>query len=318
MMSIVIPRALPLVLYHILMGTAIGQMVVNGSFETPEGTIGRPTTFGDWGDNYTAIVTAENGIAPFDGMRMLKFIGGGNTGGGPSTTVSTLRQAIDLGVLSALVSSGRARFEVSGYFNRVPGDAQTDSQFSLRIHAYSGNVANFPVVAEDPLAETIRNLTSDANLSSWQLVQASLVLPTNTSYVAVSINAHENIFNEPGDLPEFDGHYADLVSLSISPPPGDFNRDNTIDAADYPLWRRSIGELVPACSGPDANCNGAVDNNDYQIWRSNFGRSLGSGASQFIEQIDIQSPAVPESTALTLAILGISVLLACRRLKAAR
>jgi hypothetical protein len=103
--------------------------------------------------------------------------------------------------------------------------------------------------------------------------------------------------------------YVDAVQVSSLPAlPGDFNGDLVVDAADYPLWRRLFAELVPACSGPDANCNGAVDKNDYQIWRSNFGRTLG-GASV------ATSAAVPEPGSLVLCSLSAIALLAKRRLR---
>ena len=41
------------------------------------------------------------------------------------------------------------------------------------------------------------------------------MLPTNADYLAVRVTASENIFND-NSFPEFDGHYADNVSLQVN------------------------------------------------------------------------------------------------------
>jgi hypothetical protein len=50
------------------------------------------------------------------------------------------------------------------------------------------------------------------------LGDATLTLPNNTKYVGIYILAFENIFDEDS-FPEFHGHYADNVTLSISAVP---------------------------------------------------------------------------------------------------
>jgi beta-glucanase (GH16 family) len=51
---------------------------------------------------------------------------------------------------------------------------------------------------------------------------------------------------------------------------GDYNGDNKVAAADYVLWRKSLGQSgigLPA----DGSGNGTIDNVDYLVWRNNFG-----------------------------------------------
>lgn len=69
---------------------------------------------------------------------------------------------------------------------------------------------------------------------------------------------------------------------------GDFNLNGSVDAADYVLWRKTLGSttnLQADQSGPSVGVpNGVVDQADYAYWRSNFGATgvpnggLGSGA----------------------------------------
>ena len=51
--------------------------------------------------------------------------------------------------------------------------------------------------------------------------------------------------------------------------PGDFNVDGVVDAADYTVWRNSLGSTT--LSAADADLNGVVDAADYEVWRANFG-----------------------------------------------
>lgn len=60
-----------------------------------------------------------------------------------------------------------------------------------------------------------------------------------------------------------------------SEPPGDYNRNGSVDAADYVVWRKgSSTEHHQPYSGADGNGNGHVDQSDLQLWRINFGASL--------------------------------------------
>jgi hypothetical protein len=66
-------------------------------------------------------------------------------------------------------------------------------------------------------------------------------------------------------------------SVTVSAPPaltGDYNGNNTIDAADYTVWRDSLGTAGPLPNDPTP---GTIDASDLQYWKDHFGDSLGSG-----------------------------------------
>ena len=52
--------------------------------------------------------------------------------------------------------------------------------------------------------------------------------------------------------------------------PGDYNRDNVVDAADYTVWRSSVGSNLAAADGDE---NGKIDTADYVFWKNRFGDS---------------------------------------------
>lgn len=79
--------------------------------------------------------------------------------------------------------------------------------------------------------------------------------------------------------------------------PGDYNYDGTVDAADYVVWRDSLGKSgsgLPA----DGDRNQQVDANDYAVWKANFGRiAAGAAASN-----SLRSETVPEPQLASLAL----------------
>ena len=91
-----------------------------------------------------------------------------------------------------------------------------------------------------------------------------------------------------------------LVTNSV-PLSGDYNKDLIVDAADYTVWRDTMGQSGYHRAA-DGNGDGVVDALDYGVWQSNFGRvwsAAGSGAGS--------GAAVTEPTSL--ALFGTAIVL---------
>ena len=89
-----------------------------------------------------------------------------------------------------------------------------------------------------------------------------------------------------GQVTQF--YQLDLTAESVVPSLlGDFNDDGLVDAADYTVWRDTLGQSVDLYSGADHDGNGLVDAGDYSVWQNNFGASAPGFAS-----------AVPEPQAI--------------------
>lgn len=75
--------------------------------------------------------------------------------------------------------------------------------------------------------------------------------------------------------------------------PGDYNNNGVVDAADYALYRKVLGQSVTL---PNDSTPGSVTTADYGVWRSHFGQSsaAGSGAT------GLGTSPVPEPDALIL------------------
>jgi Dockerin type I domain len=89
--------------------------------------------------------------------------------------------------------------------------------------------------------------------------------------------------------------------------PGDYNRNGLVDAADYTVWRNSLGTNRAAADGDG---NGTVAAADYAFWKNRYGnRSVlvfgaGSGIS------------TPEPSGIMLPLVGLSGLFALVRRRA--
>jgi hypothetical protein len=97
---------------------------------------------------------------------------------------------------------------------------------------------------------------------------------------------------------------AGLLSVTLA---GDYNGDGIVDAADYTVWRDTLGRVGPglAANGDDTGASaGKIDQADYNIWKANFGNhspGAGSGA------------AVPEPPTILPMAIGLLVLLLSTR-----
>jgi endo-1,4-beta-xylanase len=88
-------------------------------------------------------------------------------------------------------------------------------------------------------------------------------------------------------------------TYSLAAAPGDFNADGEVSAADYVVWRSTLGSTNDLRA--DANADRRIDIADYQIWRSLFGTIY---ASQISETVSLPEP----SGALLLFISSIGLL----------
>jgi hypothetical protein len=97
--------------------------------------------------------------------------------------------------------------------------------------------------------------------------------------------------------------------------PWDYNHDGVVDAADYTIWRDTLGQtdpnpghvgggLTPLAANADRDPT--VDITDYQSWKFHFGESLpGPGSAS-------AGTNVPEPASFVLAVAGMLAMAAMR------
>ena len=61
--------------------------------------------------------------------------------------------------------------------------------------------------------------------------------------------------------------------------PGDYNLSGTVDAADYTLWRDSLGQEVTAYTAADGDGDAVVTSADRDVWVDHFGLSAATSTA---------------------------------------
>lgn len=216
-------RTLPIIALLLFSASvAWSEYLANPSFETPTATgrtpAGIPDTFAYWGYDWAEYRTAENGITPLDGSRMLRFMYSLPFGSvNPSRFgASEIIQLFDLTTLPDYSASTTYRVYATAHFNRVTGDSETDSLFDVTLGGWTGNPVNFPNTYSDPLRYQTKQIESDDNPLTWESITSTIKTQPGMNYLSVRLAAVENIVNDmQGAGTEFDGHYVDKVSLQI-------------------------------------------------------------------------------------------------------
>jgi hypothetical protein len=77
---------------------------------------------------------------------------------------------------------------------------------------------------------------------------------------------------------------------------GDYNSNGIVDAADYVVWRKTLGQTGAGLAA-DGNANNQIDQGDFDTWRAHLGQTAGSGAS---------ATAIPEPPSIVLLIVTLA------------
>jgi hypothetical protein len=136
----------------------------------------------------------------------------------------------------------------------------------------------------------------DTNVTAWQLTPAEdRVSATNPGGIKIGGSF-------PNDLQEqnpFNGRVDELMAFDkalsprevyslyreISTPPGDYNRDGLVDAADYTVWRDTWGSSEDRRA--DGDFSGVVDAGDYTVWTNHWS---GANASEAAAAASVAEP----------------------------
>ena len=195
------------------------NLLGNGGFEAARATGIWPTICGIWGGDKAELLGAQQGVAPREGRRMMRFHHTNYSSPDTSNGAQVL-QVIDVSNFREAIRAGRARAVASAFFNRVAGDARTDTQFGLTLLAHSGSPAQHARLKE-PIRLEYAVIITDGNPGTWEKLSAGIPLPANTGFLAIQLMAVEDICNDAAGV-EFHGHYVDdaFLTVVVEPPAG--------------------------------------------------------------------------------------------------
>jgi hypothetical protein len=170
-----------------------------------------------WQGDVSVVLGEDQGIAPFEGDNMLRFLATTTDGvdEGAVETTGDIYQVVDLRGMMSQIRTGNSYAFARAQFNRVLGNiATTDSQFDIRIHAFAGDPSTAAQQFESGQALASTEEAPFAALpQQWQEHSAFLELPSATDFIVVHLRAIEDTRND--EETEFDGHYVDDVFLMV-------------------------------------------------------------------------------------------------------
>jgi hypothetical protein len=183
------------------------------------------------------------------------------TGGGSEPTGRYVRIPWPDGVEAQAVTAGPNPGKAKITIERVDGDIFDMPEFSAKLLANTaGAGANFEVVpflnGQEVLPDPVmfnatgyygQTFSFSTTPNPWG--QSTLPL---TGYDKYSISLYV----------DFAWTALTLVGAPTPTPPGDYDGNYVVDAADYVAWRKADGAQ-----------------SDYDIWRLNFGQAAGAGAA---------------------------------------
>lgn len=196
---------------------------VAGDFEIKDdidvqGVPGQP---GYWSGDLCEIVSAEQGITPYHGQGMLRFLGTSAPKDRPRyvTGASQQWQIIDLYDIREEVQAGYVSVEASAYFNRIASSQQdSEVQQGISIHAFKGNIDETRKLWPHRSRHRTRCLESevrtDNDPATWERVDLTLHVPSQTDFLVIEIRT---ALEGPKDqeIEQFEGHYADDLSIHL-------------------------------------------------------------------------------------------------------
>jgi hypothetical protein len=150
------------------------------------------------------------------------------------------------------------------------------------------------------------NYGSDASIQrSYQDLWNMGILRANnkSGLTGDNFNTYFTTTNLPGQA-----NYK-LTSLLPSPPPslknkGDYNNDGVVNAADYVLWRKTMGSTTNLQADGNGSLN--IDAADYIHWKYNYGAPPPGSGSDL-------TAAVPEPGTIMLLLVGLSTVWVFKR-----
>jgi hypothetical protein len=211
-------------------------------------------------------------------------------------------------------------FSVSPNSGGVTTTEQRSAQIyneTLRMFFGTPQATSFLIWEPWPPATTDNTTIMDAN---WNLRASGQAL---VDLLNAWKTPTQNFFVSPDGTIDFAGFYGDYeltigaqtfdLSLlkgaqkySLVVAPGDYNGDGTVDAADYTVWRNTLGSADDLRA--DGNGDLVIDSGDYDMWRAAFGATYDFA----LDAAGAATATVPEPAAILLLLLG-CILVGCRR-----
>jgi autotransporter-associated beta strand protein len=223
----------------------------------------------------SGIISGANGTSALTKLSPGKLTLSGTNAFAGGTTVS----GGTLEVSGGLATFGAGNVSASGANSLLAIDSGVADAISNSATLSLSNNATFHLGAG--VNERVGFLSLDTAL------QPNATYGSSQSNAAIKLDMY---FSGPG-----------ILTVGPSILPGDYDNDGIVNATDYVVWKKNIGQ--PSQTLPNDTTGVIVGQLQYDLWRSNFGNTSpvpGSGVAGVVS-------AVPEPSSVALLTLGLAV-----------
>jgi hypothetical protein len=168
-------------------------------------------------------------------------------------------------------------------------DVAAGDEFRARLRMSNDSVTSLDLT--NPLTEL--NFTISGEAADFEMFETTIELPDG-------VRSFDLTFISGGALSALGTIYIDDISAAIVRAPsllGDYNANGIVDAADYVVWRNSLGATGSGLAA-DGNSDQMVTQLDYDLWKANFGTTAGGA------EASLQPSPAPEPSAILLSFMG--------------
>ena len=81
-----------------------------------------------------------------------------------------------------------------------------------------------------------------------------------------------------------------IVSLEVEGILGDYSRNGVVDAVDYIVWRKTLGQRGSGLAA-NGDRSGAIDAGDDDVWHTNFGQVAPFPGAPALPRTGVPEPA---------------------------
>ena len=169
--------------------TIYSSTLVLGNFATYQGK---------WGEEVSTIVTAQGGITPPEGSKMLRMTESGN--------ITQVFQVTNLTSYASIIDNGKGIINMSALLDVDSG--VTAAGGSVRVHFFSG--ANYN---SDGISFIIDSITLDTDPDTWETASISgEAVPVNTRWVVSEASFNSALLGTKAG-------YVDATEMTFTPEP---------------------------------------------------------------------------------------------------
>ncbi|HVR34917.1 MAG TPA: FecR family protein [Methylomirabilota bacterium] len=182
---------------------------------------GMPAAFGFWSGPACTVSGPMQGIIPFKGAGMLRFLASPSSAPvwSAAPAKAEVWQLVDLRAYKEMLVEG-GNGKLSAMFNRI-GGAQVADTFGLTLAAFQGRpedaAALWPRRSVMSLALMVEEITTDDDPATWEKLEISASLPAETDFLIIELRATGPTAGA-GTRAAFPGHFADHVVFKLRVP----------------------------------------------------------------------------------------------------